>query len=663
MMGFLSPALLLLGLAIAVPLVLHLFQRQHGPRVEFPALRYLRRAEKEHARRIKLRQLLLLLLRVAALILLALAAARPFVQMSGDGHHPTAAVIVLDNSTSTGLVDGESRVFDELRARALETLTDAGPDDRFWLIRAAEPEAPAVGGSAEAMARLVEETQVVAGRATLGESIERARALLASGAEGRAREIHLLTDLQANELEAIPPAEEGDPALFVWAPRPTELTNQAIDAVEIGGGFTPRSGERSTVTVRVSGVDEGDTVQIRLALDDRVTAAADLTGEETVLLPFPARSAGYHAGWVEIDPDGLRDDDRRYFVAHVLPPPRVSVSTATPFVDEALDVLADAGRIRRAEGDEAEIIVAPGAEGLGPGTGGRTTIVLPPATSLELPAANRRLAAAQVPWRYVPSVMTGEARLALDDHENDPLLSALSTSRIHEVYTLDRQSRLSGDSVLIRLDDGAPWLVHGTQPGGEEYLIIGSPLSEEASTLPTSSAMIPLLDRMIGTWAATEAERTAFEPGEQTTLDPEATAVERPDGVREDVEPNVPYHAAPVIGIHRVYSGDRVIGSFAVNTPASESDLTRLDGSRLRAAFGDWQPTIVHDANAWAGTVYHERLGREAWRPLVFLLLAFLLFETLVAAASTSNEGERRVDPNDARPVGAGANDIEPQSS
>lgn len=103
-MGFLSPALLFLGAAATVPLILHLLQRHQGPRVVFPALRYLRRAEKESARRIRLRQLLLMLLRIAAVLLIALAAGRPFAQSGGAGHEPTAVAIVLDNSMSTGAV-------------------------------------------------------------------------------------------------------------------------------------------------------------------------------------------------------------------------------------------------------------------------------------------------------------------------------------------------------------------------------------------------------------------------------------------------------------------------------------------------------------------------------------------------------------------------------
>ena len=71
-MGFLHPLWLLLAAAVAMPLILHLLQRHQGPRVVFPAVRYLQRAEREHARRIKLRQLLLLLLRLLWLILLLL---------------------------------------------------------------------------------------------------------------------------------------------------------------------------------------------------------------------------------------------------------------------------------------------------------------------------------------------------------------------------------------------------------------------------------------------------------------------------------------------------------------------------------------------------------------------------------------------------------------
>ena len=76
-MSFLAPLYLSLVGAIAVPLLIHLWRRKIGSRVEFPAARYLERAEKEHSRTLKIRNLLLMFLRVLALLAIATAAARP----------------------------------------------------------------------------------------------------------------------------------------------------------------------------------------------------------------------------------------------------------------------------------------------------------------------------------------------------------------------------------------------------------------------------------------------------------------------------------------------------------------------------------------------------------------------------------------------------------
>ena len=79
-MSFLYPAFLLGALAIAIPIVLHLLRRDVAPEVPFTAVRLLHRAPVERADRRRLRDLLLLAARVAALLLLAAAFARPYVQ-------------------------------------------------------------------------------------------------------------------------------------------------------------------------------------------------------------------------------------------------------------------------------------------------------------------------------------------------------------------------------------------------------------------------------------------------------------------------------------------------------------------------------------------------------------------------------------------------------
>ena len=133
-MGALNPFFLAAAVAVGVPIFLHLFQRHETRRFSFPALRYLERTEKEHARRIKLRQLLLLMTRVAILLLLVGAGARLVFGGRGASHPPTAVVIVLDNSMSSGLVIGETRVLDQLKALAQAALDEATDEDVFWVI-------------------------------------------------------------------------------------------------------------------------------------------------------------------------------------------------------------------------------------------------------------------------------------------------------------------------------------------------------------------------------------------------------------------------------------------------------------------------------------------------------------------------------------------------
>ena len=78
MLSFLSPLFFAGAAAARFPIVLHLLKREPEPRVKFAAVKLLKRAPVEHTEKRHLRELLLLALRVTALVLLALAFARPF---------------------------------------------------------------------------------------------------------------------------------------------------------------------------------------------------------------------------------------------------------------------------------------------------------------------------------------------------------------------------------------------------------------------------------------------------------------------------------------------------------------------------------------------------------------------------------------------------------
>jgi hypothetical protein len=631
-MGLLNPLLLLLAGAAAVPLLLHLLQRHQGRRVIFPALRYLRRAEKESARRIRLRQILLMLLRIAAVLLLAFAAARPYLGFGGAGHSPTAVVIVLDNSMSSAALEGEQRVIDALKARALEALDEAGVDDRFWLLRAGQADEPALIGDAAVTAVRVRETEPSAGAADIGAALAHARAILAAGAEGRAAEIHLLTDLQATGFAAHASADTSAPPVIVWHPGTDAPANRAVSAVEVGGGMSPIAGQRTTVAATVAGTPAAGPIDIRLTIDNRLTAAAAARPGETALLSLPARGAGVITGTIEVDADALHADDRRFFAARVLPPPAVLLTGTAEFIADGLEVLAEAGRVRRVTAG-ADVAILPGAQGANGYDAETALIILPPAAATELAAANRRMAGAGIPWRYEPPT-TGEARFAAE--QPDALLRGLADARIRQLYPLVSTADANTDSVLVRLADESAWAVRGTRSVGGTYVLLASPLTDDASSLPTSALMLPLLDRLTGAWSLALPPRMDAVPGEEIALAPGTSAVERPDGTHDDVGGATSYRFGAEPGIYRMLRDDSVRSAFAVNPPAAESELARLNHDELNTYLPGWRLHLTTGDGAWRRAAYRERLGRELWRPLLLALLVVLTVETLVAAAGNA---------------------------
>ena len=121
-LSFLSPLFLIGLLAAAVPILLHLFHRKTEVVIDFPAVRMLKRAPVQQHRRRQLRELILLALRVAALVLLALSFARPYFAGASAPDSVPVTVIAVDTSMSMS-APGQ---FDRAR-EAVTRAADAAP--------------------------------------------------------------------------------------------------------------------------------------------------------------------------------------------------------------------------------------------------------------------------------------------------------------------------------------------------------------------------------------------------------------------------------------------------------------------------------------------------------------------------------------------------------
>ena len=124
-LSFLAPWFLAGAVAVAVPVILHMLRREQTPALAFTAVRFLRQAPREQHRRRELRDIWLLLLRMLALIVLALAFARPYLK-SGEAATTGLTVVAVDTSLSMSAKDQ----FERAQKAALSLVSAATGGDR-----------------------------------------------------------------------------------------------------------------------------------------------------------------------------------------------------------------------------------------------------------------------------------------------------------------------------------------------------------------------------------------------------------------------------------------------------------------------------------------------------------------------------------------------------
>ena len=523
-MTFLHP-LVLLGLAAAaIPALLHLLERRVPPEAEFPPLRYLSEAERQSARRLKLRHLLLLMLRTALIVLIVLAAARPLLPSHGSGarlvHEPTALAVILDNSPSSGAVIDGRPMLDRLKATARASLTRASAADRLWLVLA---DGGARGGTREALLATVDSVGVSPLRLDLTAAV-RAAARLVDAEPLAAREVHVASDLQRSALGPGRAAVPRGVRVLALAPLERVPENRGIgavqvtdDAVAVSVVGTPGAGA-ATVTVRVQGREVGR------ALTAPGSAAT---------IALPALGAGWWVGEAALDPDELRADDRRLLVWRVAPPAQVeALPGAGAFVAAALAVLEDGRRVRPG----TEVII-----GDRPAAGSKASVVVPPADPALLGEVNRALAERGGRWRFGPVGTPGPIAGTVAP-ERTPV------GRRYRLEEIGQDGAKSRDSTVLARVNGEPWLVRDGS-----VLLIGSRLDTAWTALPATPGFVPFLDALVNRLARNEAPvidaegvpRVEFRIRGVDTL---GATVFGPDPRESDLTPAAPGLARDVLG-------------------------------------------------------------------------------------------------------------------
>jgi aerotolerance regulator-like protein/VWA domain-containing protein len=299
---FLAPLFLVGAAAVAIPLVLHLLKREPEARVKFAAVKLLKEAPVEYTDKRRLRELLLLAMRMTALVLLALAFARPFFRSKALAASGGTTIVALDTSASLS-APGQ---FEKAKQLAKDAIARAPSGDFVGVVAFAD--------EADVMAKPASDRVLATAavdRAVVGYGATRYRSALSASTRalaGRPGRILVVTDLQENGWDA------GD--------RVSVSQGTKIDVVDVGApppnlavtAVRPMP-DRVAATVHNAGANARD-VRVHLAIDNRPSGDATVSlgpnQSSDVLFAGPPRGA---VAAVSVDdPSGSQADNVRYAV-------------------------------------------------------------------------------------------------------------------------------------------------------------------------------------------------------------------------------------------------------------------------------------------------------------------------------------------------------------
>ena len=321
-MSFLAP-LFLAGLAaLAIPIFVHLINRERKEITEFPSLMFLQRIPYRSVRRQKIRNWLLFLMRCLAVILLVAAFARPFLARrfaaaGGALDSAREVVVLLDRSYSMGYGDQWSRAQDAARS----VINGIGANDKLTLVAFAETptalnQATADQGSLRASLDAVK----VSSRTTKYAPALKLATKILEESELARREVVLISDFQkvgwdGHEEVILPP---GAVLTNVDLSSPP-TSNVAVTTVELHRAMEAGR-ERVTAKARLTNTGEkpANGISVALSLNDReiekksISLAANSAG--TVTFASVALPAGLTRGVVAAGADAMPQDNRFNFV-------------------------------------------------------------------------------------------------------------------------------------------------------------------------------------------------------------------------------------------------------------------------------------------------------------------------------------------------------------
>lgn len=670
----------------ALPILFHLFLRVRKQQRLFPSLMFFLQAEPRLSARKRIREWLILLLRVLLVALLLLALSRPLWQGHGGGG-PVALALLIDNSGSMSgpAPDGRSKLANALDA-ASALIGSMGPQDTLALV-------PLVEDSAAALPEgLTPDKDAL--RAALGRirgthasgqpaaALIRSFTLLASASTSR-REIHVLTDAQEAEW-ARPPRDVHTPpagttlCLHRLPSKPLDTPNAALGAIELPQrALLADRHYRASVTVNNLSDQEA---RVRLLVSDSGGGARSLPAEipprKSRVLGIPLETHAPGCGWVTVDLEGDGFEPDNHAAAAYTCAPRKTVLfcgpetgfgvvplAVSPSGDGTLSGLVPvfkpvavplSSSLREAP---VLLVIKGGARLTDPADAlavkhyleqGGNVLVLPDpqeaAGALPFPAwipvtSGKRVA----DEKGLRLRVLSPAETVWDDLRNEAGEVMLAPARVFRATPLGAPE---GVAALLALPDGRPVLVR-QRVGKGSLFISGVELDAQASTLPLKTAFVALIHGMALSGQAPPDDTTAGVAGERLALRQGAEYV-----IRSVTGGPFEWHGtgskAPILARAGIYSLETggATAYLAVRSAVDEGRSRFIESGPIPALAGMAVAVDVYrDGESLVERVKRVRSGIDLFLPLLLLALIAAVAEGWLVNPALPKPGKEQAGP------------------
>ena len=672
-MLFLHPYWLFGLLAVAVPVIIHLFNFRRYRKFYFTNLRLLKSIKRETRKQHRLRHLLVLISRILAIVFLVLAFARPIIP-GPEGVDRTGVnrvSIYIDNSMSMQASESGHSLLDEALARAGEVIDAYGPSDRFQLItNDFEARHQAFYNPDEARKALTE-IQISSTYRTLDDVHERLREL----SEGKDDKLHffIISDFQKNTARLEQVADDTTLTVFMLPLLASAPPNVYIDSCYTASPFN-HVDQQQEIVVRIVNASDMDLekIPVRLLINGRQRAlsAFDINSRGTaeVRLPFTQREAGLQTAEISIDDYPVTWDDHMFMAWEVTERiPVMSVGGTEPgfyleqlFSNDSLFgfLHSDMRKLDYSRFAATNLVVLDDARQISSGllmeleryTGMGGSLFIIPSESIDVEDFNLvlqrlglgRFGNADTSRLMVTGLNTGH-ELFSDVFESMPRNPDLPVVFMH-FPLLDYRS--PGSHVIMDLQNGDPYLLARTYGKGRLYLLT-SPAGDAYGNLARHALWVPLLYRMA--MLSRPQDRLYYSLGTDRQIETTATLsgdmsfrMSLRDGEYEFIPGARSGPAGTTIfmhdqlrkaGFYDLRAGEQRLGTYAFNYDRQESDPAIYEPGELQEMIpGERKGMFVLDnkEKPVAQSVSELGKGRELWKACLWLALLFIVVEILL---------------------------------